>query len=101
MVYRCARHLGGRIVLENLSAAESDEYVKRKCGEFFLISPDTAVFRDTLVSLSCPVLTGVETGKKKVLIPFFKRCSGYVLIEVSITKKDLAAFRSLNANTMP
>ncbi|HTY15216.1 MAG TPA: DUF1894 domain-containing protein [Methanoregulaceae archaeon] len=101
MAYRCAKHLGGKIVLENVSAAESDDYVKRQCSEYFEISPDVTVFRDTLVSLSCPMLTGVKTNRRKVLIPFFKRCSGYVLIEITVSKKDLAKFLSLRTKALP
>jgi hypothetical protein len=95
MAYRCARHLGGRIILENVTPAESDAYVKGHCREYFEISPDSAVFRETLISLQCPMLAGIRTSGKKVLIPFFKRCSGCVLVEATVSKKDLEAFRSL------
>ena len=95
MAYRCARHLGGRVILEDVTPAESDDYVKRHCSEYFEILPDRIVVRDTLISLSCPMLTGIEHDGKNVLIPFFKRCTGNVLIRIPLSKRDLAKFRSL------
>ncbi|HVP93566.1 MAG TPA: DUF1894 domain-containing protein [Methanoregulaceae archaeon] len=98
MVYRCAKHFRGKVVLEDVSPAVSDDYIKEHCREYVEISPDSVVIRDTLVSLSGPMLAGLETNGKKLLIPFLKRCSGYVLIEIPATKKDLAIFRSLCSN---
>ena len=101
MVYRCARHFGGKVILEHITPSVSDEYIKEHCSEYFEILPDSVVFRDTLISLSHPMLMGLETNGKKVMVPFLKRCSGYELIEITATKKDLAAFRALRNDQHP
>ncbi len=77
----------------------SDEYIREHCREYVQIFPDSVIFRDTLISLSCPMLMGLGADGKKMLIPFFKRCTGCVIIETRATKKEIEAFRSLNRNS--
>jgi hypothetical protein len=47
------------------------------------------------------MLAGIRTGGKKVLIPFFKRCSGCIVLEVTVSKKDLETFLSLRTGSSP
>jgi hypothetical protein len=93
MTYRCINNLGGKVVLDDVSPDLVNEYVKKKCREYYEIPPDLVVFRDTLISLSSPMLVGFLNKKKKILVPFSKRCMGSFLVEIDAENEDFEFFR--------
>jgi hypothetical protein len=95
MPYRCLNNLGGRVVLDDVTPEQVNEYVRNTCNEYYEIPPDVVIFRGTLLSLDCPMLVGLLVKKKKLLVPFSKRCMGSFLIEIPAKKEDFTFFRTL------
>jgi hypothetical protein len=100
MILRCARHLGGTIILKNASPGQVNEYVRSTCPEYYEIPPDVVIFRDTRIELEAPMLVGLQTKNRKLLLPFTKRCTGTVLIEIDAKKSDFAYFRRMASSSM-
>jgi hypothetical protein len=93
MILRCAKNLGGTIILENAGPDQVNEYVRDTCPEYYEILPDVVIFRDTRIELEAPMLVGFQVHAGKLLLPFTKRCTGTVLIEIDADSSDFAYFR--------
>lgn len=94
MVLRCINNFGGRFVLEDTTPERVNGYIRKTCKEYHEIPPDLVIFRDTLIQLACPMLVGFRIKKRKILLPFTKRCMGTYLIEIDATGEDFAFFRN-------
>ncbi len=99
MVLRCINNFGGKFVLEDVTPERVNEYVRKTCTEYHEIPPDAVVFRDTLISLESPMLVGFRRKKRKMLLPFTRRCRGTCLIEITVTEQDFEFF--LNCSREP
>jgi hypothetical protein len=100
MVLRCAKNLGGTIILEGARPDQVNEYVKNICEEYYEIPTDVVIFRDTRIELEAPMLVGFRIKDRKLLLPFTKRCTGSVLIEIDATKKEFAFFRTCSSESV-
>jgi hypothetical protein len=94
MALRCINNFRGRCVLEDVTPERVNEYVRKTCTEYYEIPPDAVIFRDTLISLESPMLVGFRRKKRKVLLPFTRRCRGTCLIEIPATEEDFEFFLS-------
>jgi hypothetical protein len=93
MILRCVKNLGGTIILGNAAPDQVNEYVRDTCPEYYEILPDVVIFRDTRIELEAPMLVGFQVHAGKLFLPFTKRCTGTVLIEIDASKSDFAYFR--------
>lgn len=93
MVFRCLKHIGEDYILSDVTPDEVNEYVKEHCEEHYEIPPDVVIFRDTRIQLEAPMLVGFRVKKRKILVPFTKRCTGTYLVEVYARKEDFEFFR--------
>lgn len=100
MVLRCAKNLGGTIIIEGAGPDQVNEYVKDTCDEYYEIPPDIVIFRDTRIELEAPMLVGFRIKDRKLLLPFTKRCTGTVLIEIDARKPDFTFFRKLSSGSV-
>jgi hypothetical protein len=98
MILRCAKNLGGTIIIENAGPDQVNEYVRNTCTEYYEIPPDVVIFRDTRIALEAPMLVGFQVHAGKLLLPFTKRCTGTVLIEIDADKSDFAYFRRMRTH---
>jgi hypothetical protein len=94
MAFRCLRHLGEEYVLSDVTPGEVNAYVVEHCEEHYEIPPDVVIFRETRISLESPMLVGFRIKKRKLLVPFTKRCTGTYLVEVDARKGDFEFFRN-------
>lgn len=101
MILRCVKNLGGTIVLANASPDLLNEYVRSTCTEYYWITPDMLIFRETRIELESPMLIGFQAGAGKLLLPFTKRCTGTVLIELDAAKEDFDCIRAWALNHPP
>jgi hypothetical protein len=93
MPYRCIDNLGGKIVLYDASPDEAAEYIRNYCDEWYELPPDSFVFRETTFSPGMPLLAGIVVKKRKIILPFLKRCSGICLVEITARKGDFLFVR--------
>jgi hypothetical protein len=98
MILRCAKNLGGTIILENADPDQVNEYVRNTCPEYYEILPDVVIFRDTRIELEAPMLVGFQVHAGTLFLPFTKRCTGTVLIEIDASKSDFEFFRRMYAS---
>jgi hypothetical protein len=94
MVFRCLKQIGEEYVLSDVTPDEVNAYVMEHCEEQYEIPPDVVVFRETRIQLESPMLVGFMTKKRKILVPFTKRCTGTYLVEVDARKEDFEFFRN-------
>jgi hypothetical protein len=66
--------------------------------EYVEIPPDIVIFRDTRISLFCPMLVGLDKESGKVLVPFTKRCMGTFLVEID-AGEEVFSFSSTSRRT--
>jgi hypothetical protein len=95
MVFRCIHSLGDRFVISDGTPEEVNGYITRHCTEYVEIPPDIVIFRDTKISLSCPMLVGLDRKSGKIFVPFTKRCMGTFLVEVDAGEEDFSFFLNL------
>ncbi len=93
MVSRCVNNLGGEILLMDATPEQVNGYVQEHCKEYYEMVPGF-VFRDVQILLKSPMLVGLQNRKKRVLLPFTKRCSGTMLYEIAAGEADLDLIRS-------
>jgi len=100
MILRCAKNLGGTIILEGAGPDQVNEYVRNTCTEYYEIIPDVVIFRNTRIELEAPMLVGFRVKDGKILLPFTKRCTGTVLIEIDAAEEDYAFFRTRSTESL-
>ncbi|MDI6720502.1 MAG: DUF1894 domain-containing protein [Methanomicrobiales archaeon] len=93
MADRCVNKLGGRIVLSDATPEQVNEYVRRRCREYYEVTPGFE-FRNISLLLRAPMLLGVQVKRKKILLPFTKVCLGTFLYEIPAEEGDLDYIRS-------
>ncbi len=95
MASRCVNNLGGQVLLMDVTPEQVNDYVRKHCKEYYEMPPDF-VFRDIRVLLASPMLVGLQVQKKRVLLPFTKRCSGpgTMLYEIAAKEADLDFIRN-------
>jgi Uncharacterized protein conserved in archaea len=94
MVFRCLKHISEDYILSDATPDEVNAYIVEHCEEHYEIPPDVVIFRETRILLECPMLVGFRRQKRKILVPFTKRCAGTSLVEVNARKKDFEFFRN-------
>ncbi|MDK2889433.1 MAG: hypothetical protein PWR21_64 [Methanoculleus sp.] len=95
MPSRCVNNLGGKVLLLNAMPEEVNDYVRKHCKEYYEMPPDF-VFKDIRVLLKSPMLVGLQVRRRRILLPFTKRCAGpgTMLYEVAAKKADLDFIRN-------
>lgn len=93
MVSRCINNLSGKVLLMDVTPEQVNDYVRKHCKEYYEITPGF-VFRDIRMLLSSPMLVGLQNKKKRILLPFTKRCAGTMLYEIAASEADLDFIRS-------
>jgi hypothetical protein len=94
MVFRCINNLGDRFVVRDGTPEEVNRYIQRHCREYVEIPPDIVIFRETRISLSCPMLVGLDKKSRKIFVPFTKRCMGTFLVEIDAWEEDFSFFEN-------
>jgi hypothetical protein len=94
MVFRCLKHISEEYILSDVTPDEVKAYIMDHCEEQHEIPPDVVIFRETRIQLDSPMLIGFLLKKKKILVPFTKRCTGTCLVEVDAGKGDFEFFRN-------
>ena len=97
MVFRCINNLGDRFVIRDGTPEEVNRFIQRHCREYVEIPPDIVIFRETRISLSCPMLVGLDKKNHKIFVPFTKRCMGTFLVEIDAGEEDFSFFENLPA----
>ncbi len=93
MADRCVNKLDGRIILSDATPEQVNEYVRRKCKEYYEVAPGFE-FRNISLLLKAPMLLGLQVKRKKILLPFTKVCMGTFLYEIPAKEGDLDHIRS-------
>nr|WP_209675541.1 DUF1894 domain-containing protein [Methanolinea mesophila] len=93
MVFRCINNLGDRFAIKDGTPEEVNRYIRTHCSEFVEIPPDVVIFRETRISLACPMLVGLDEKSGKIYLPFSKRCMGTFLVEIDARKEEFSFFR--------
>lgn len=90
----CVNNLGGKVILMGVTPDQVNDYVREHCKEYYEMPPGF-VFKDIRVLLSSPMLVGLQIRKKRILLPFTKRCSnpGTMLYEIAAKEADLDFIR--------
>ena len=89
---RCINRLSSTIILKDSSVEEINEYVKRVCAEYYVVSPGFE-FRGVAILLDKPMFLGFRIKRNKILLPFKKPCFGPMLYEVDAEEGDFASLR--------
>lgn len=100
MTLRCVKNLGGTIVFEDISPDDLNAYIRDQCTEYYWVAPDLLIFRETRIELEAPMLVGLQAAAGKILLPFTKRCTGTVLVELDAIEEDFEEIRAW-AHTHP
>ena len=93
MADRCVNKLDGKILLSDANAEQVNEYVRKKCKEYYEMVPGF-VFRNITIQLTAPMLVGLQIKRRKILLPFTKVCLGTLLYEVDAKEGDMDRIRS-------
>jgi hypothetical protein len=93
MTSRCVNKLNGTILLTDATPDQVNEYIRRKCKEYYAMVPGF-IFRDVTILLKAPMLVGLQNRRKKILLPFTKPCTGTFLYEVAAKEAELDFIRS-------
>lgn len=95
MPSRCVNNLSGKVLLQDATPDQVNDYVRKHCKEYYEMPPGF-VFRDIRMLLRTPMLVGLQVRKQRVLLPFTKPCPGYgtMLYEVAAKATDLDFIRS-------
>jgi hypothetical protein len=87
-------NLGGKVLLLNATPDQANDYVRKHCKEYYEMPPDF-VFKEIRVLLASPMLVGLQVRRRRILLPFTKRCAGCgtMLYEVAAKEADLNFIR--------
>lgn len=90
----CVNNLGGKVLLMGVTPKEVNDYVRKHCKEYYEMPPGF-VFKGIRMLLASPMLVGIQ-NKKKILLPFTKRCAnpGTMLFEIAAKDDDLDFIRN-------
>ncbi|MDI9633387.1 MAG: DUF1894 domain-containing protein [Methanolinea sp.] len=88
----CFNRFWSDIVLKNSTPEECDAEVKKKCREYYLVSPGY-LFRGVPLKLPCPMLLGIKVKKKRLLVPYRKPCYGLSLYAIETDEEEIGEIR--------
>jgi hypothetical protein len=89
----CFNQLWSAIILKNVTPRRADNRVKKACTEYYLMSPGT-VFREVPITLTRPMLVGIDEEGGRILMPFRKPCHGTSLYTIDSDREEIAHLRS-------
>lgn len=92
----CFNRLWSKIVLKNSTPEECNEEVKKKCSEYYLVSPGY-LFRGVPLQLPCPMLLGIKVKRKRLLVPYRKPCYGLSLYVIDSDGEEIEEIRRMLA----
>ena len=93
MADRCVNKLEGKIILSDATPEQVNEYVRRKCREYYEM-PSDFEFKSITILQKAPMLVGLQVKRRKILLPFTKICTGTFLFEINAKEEDLDYIRS-------